>query len=93
MKKAFLFGTAAVFVFIVILPLLSMTLGSFFKDGAFTLSNYVEVFNTRSLSLLLNSIGIAFAVGFISTLTGGFLAFFAAKTDLPFVNRFKLIYL
>lgn len=70
-----------------------MTLGSFFKNGTFTFANYVEVFNSRSFSLLLNSIAIALSVSLISTLVGGFLAFFSTKTDLPFINRLKLIYL
>jgi ABC-type Fe3+ transport system permease subunit len=70
-----------------------MILSSFIKEGSFSLGNYIEALNKKSFSLLLNSIGIAVTVSVFSTLTGGFLAFFSTKTDLPFVKPLKLIYL
>jgi len=42
---------------------------------------------------LLKSLELSFFVGLISTLFGGFFAFFLTKTNLPFRNFFKLLFL
>ncbi len=93
MKKALYFLTASLFIFLVILPLFMIVFDSFFKDGIFTLESYYEILNQKTLLLLLKSLGLAFLVSLISTIVGGFFAFFLAKTDLPFKNFFKLTFL
>ena len=93
MKKLLYFFTTLTFTFLVIFPLFTIVFDSFFKDDIFTLANYFEIFNKRTLHLLLKSLELAFLVSFISTLLGGFFAFFLTKTDLFARNFFKLIFL
>ena len=76
-----------------VLPLLNIFFDSFFKEGVFGLANYVEVLNKKTLMLLLKSLELAFYVATMATLLGGFFAFFLTKTNLPFKNLFKLLFL
>ena len=80
-------------MFLVVLPLLNIFFDSFFKEGVFGLGNYVEVLNKKTLMLLLKSLELAFYVATMATLLGGFFAFFLTKTNLPFKNFFKLLFL
>ncbi len=93
MKKTIYIITIFAFLFLVIFPLLTMVVSSFFKNGNFTLEHYLYVLNKGTLFLLLKSIGLAFAVALIATLIGGFFAFTLTKTNLPMKNIFKLIFL
>ena len=85
--------TITIFLFLVVLPLLNILFDSFFKEGVFGLVNYLEVFNQKTLKLLLKSLELAFFVATISTVIGGFFAFFLTKTNLPFKDIFKLLFL
>jgi len=80
-------------LFLVVLPLLNILFDSFFKEGIFGLANYLEIFNKKTLILLVKSLELAFFVSTISTVIGGFFAFFLTKTNLPFKNFFKLFFL
>ena len=93
MKKALYFLTAFLFGFLVLLPLFSILLDSFFKESVFTLENYYQIANKKTMLLLFKSLMLAFLVSFISTVLGGFFAFFLTKTNLPSKNIFKLILL
>jgi len=75
------------------MPLLNILFDSFFKDGVFGVTNYLEIFNKKTLILLLKSLELGFFVATISTLIGGFFALFLTKTDLPFKNIFKVLFL
>jgi len=92
-KTKFYTLTITIFLFLVALPLLNILYDSFFKEGVFGLSNYLEIFNQKTLLLLLKSLKLAFIVAIISTIIGGFFAFFLTKTNLPFKNIFKLLFL
>jgi ABC-type Fe3+ transport system permease subunit len=92
-KKVLYLLTAFLFIFLVILPLFMIVFDSFFKDGIFTFESYYEILNQKTVLLLLKSLGLAFLVSLISTIIGGFFAFFLTKTDLPLKNLFKLIFL
>ncbi len=87
MKKALYILTAFLFLFLVILPLFSIIVDSF------TFENYYEIVNKRTLFLLGKSLGLAFLVSLVSTIVGGFFAFFVTKTNLWFKNFFKLAFL
>ena len=91
MKKFIYLFTILLFLLLVILPLFSIVFGSFIKNGSFTLENYFDIFNKRTLFLLSRSAGLAFSVAVLSTLIGGFFAFVLTKTNLPFKKFFKLI--
>jgi len=52
-------------------------------------SNYLEVFQKKSLILLFKSLFISFVVAFSSTLLGSFFAYVLTKTDLMFKNILK----
>jgi ABC-type Fe3+ transport system permease subunit len=93
MKRAIFIATAVVFLGAVILPLVSIVFSSLFPNGTFSLDNYSLIANVNTLKLALKSVGLAFIVAFLSTLTGGFFAFTLTKTNLPMKNIFKLVFL
>ncbi len=93
MKKSLYFLTITAFLFLVIVPLFSVVVGSFANNGDVSFKNYFQIFNYKNFSLLLKTVGIAFCVSIISTLNGGFFAFVLTKTDLPLKNLFKLVLL
>jgi ABC-type Fe3+ transport system permease subunit len=78
---------------LVVLPLLNIFFDSFFKEGVFGFANYLEIFNEKTFMLLLKSLELAFLVAMLSTVIGAFFAFFLTKTNLPFKNLFKLLFL
>jgi len=93
MKKTIYTFTVLSFLILVILPLFTMVLSSFVKNGVFTLEHYIYILNSSTVFLLLKSVGIAFSVAAISTLVGGFFAFTTTKTNLPLKAVFKLVFL
>ncbi len=93
MKKTIYFSAIAAFLFFVILPLLTVVSGSFFKGGLFTFENYLDILNVSTFRLLLKSVIIAFSAALIATLGGGFFAFTLSKTNLSLRGFFKLFFL
>ena len=93
MKKPLYIITISAFVFLVVLPLLTMFVSAFVNNGILTLEHYSEILNKSTLFLLLKSAGLAFIVAMISTMIGGFFAFILTKTNLPLRNGFKLVLL
>jgi ABC-type Fe3+ transport system permease subunit len=83
----------ASFLFLVVIPLFAMVVGTFVNNGIFTLDRYLNILNKDTLFLLFISVGLAFIVASFSTLLGGFFAFTFTKTNLPMKNVFKLIFL
>lgn len=83
MKKVLYILTTFLFLFLVILPLLSIILDSF------SFENYSKIANKRTLFLLGKSLGLAFLVSLISTIVGGFSAFY--NYDLAIANSMILI--
>ena len=84
----------ALFAFAVILPLLSIFVDSFVDEkSGFTLANYEQIFDSKTLFLLLSSLKLAFWVSSIATLLGGFFAFVLTKTDLPLRGLFRFLFL
>ncbi len=55
MKKALYFLTAFLFGFLVLMPLFSILLDSFFKEDVFTLENYYQIANKKTILLLFKS--------------------------------------
>lgn len=93
MKKITYTITIAAFLFFIVSPLFVMVVNTFVNNGVFTLEHYLNILNKSTLFLLLKSVGLAFAVALLSTLTGGFFAFTITKTNLPMKNFFKLVFL
>jgi len=62
-----------------------MITGSFVRDGELTLASYADVLmESRSLILLLRSLGIAAGVAGVATLIGVPVALLLERTDVPF---------
>ena len=93
MKKYLYLITSVLFFLVVLLPILSVFISSFVKNGSLSLENYSEIFQGRTLTLFLTSIVMAGTVSFVSTVIGGAAAFILTKTDLPFKNVFKITFL
>lgn len=93
MKKTIYFIITGLFLLVVILPLLTVIISSFTKNSNFSLENYVEIFQPKTLQLLLSSVTLAGIIAITTTIIGGVFAFFLTKTDLPFRNIFKLAFL
>jgi len=93
MKKYLYFITIVLFFLAVLLPILSIFASSFVKNSSFSFENYSEIFKGRTLTLLLTSIVMAGTISFISTVIGGVAAFLLTKTDFPFKNIFKIVFL
>jgi len=93
MKKYIYFFTIVLFFLGVLLPVLSVFANSFIKFGGFSLENYSEIFKEKTLTLLLTSVIMAATISFISTVTGGVVAFLLSKTNFPFKNIFKITFL
>ena len=93
MKKLLYIIVIALFFFLVLAPLLSIFIGSFIKNGHFSIENYARIFTGKTLNLLLFSILLAATVSLASTTIGGLIAFFVVKTDVTFRNSFKFLLL
>jgi len=93
MKKYLYLITIVLFFLAVLLPILSIFTSSFVKNSSFSLENYSEIFEGRTLTLLLTSIFMAGTISLISTVIGGVVAFLLTKTDFPFKSIFKIIFL
>ena len=91
----------AVLLLIVVVPIATLTFGSFWSDspvspiGHLTLTNWSEAFNITIPQtvprLFLNSILFAFLVAFLSVLLGTTMAFLVERTDLPYGQFFENI--
>lgn len=66
---------------------------SFSDEGQFTLKYYETLFSKEKLLLLWNSCVHAALIAAIATLLGGIIGWLIAKTDVPFANIFKLLFL
>ena len=83
-----------VLVVVVAIPVLLIFWTALFVDGQFNLKDIVKVLSEPdTYEALKNSIVIAVGVTFFSTIIGVFFAWLVSRTDLPFKNTMKLLFL
>jgi ABC-type Fe3+ transport system permease subunit len=87
----FLFWVVFVsFIFFIALPVI-FTIGKAILN--FDVVDYDGIFNNELLLLLLNSVLISICAATLSTVIGTLFGFLIYKTNIPFTNFFKLIFL
>lgn len=88
--KLFLFGITLAVIYLTVVPLGVMILGSF-QSGlpgtwtAVTLDNYIRAFSERSLyRAIVNAVTYSLGAGVLSFSLGTFMAWLTERTDVPF---------
>ena len=77
-------GAAIFLIFLMLLPLTTIFVTSFFGERGFTLGNYLEVFTEEAfLKAIWNTLVISFWVGVLAVLIGSLLGWLVTRTDLP----------
>ncbi len=90
----FLWGAVLVIAVAGLLPMISMVAQSLFAEGKPTFSAFESLFHSlRHWSLLLNSLGLAFAVSATTVAVGVPIGLFFGKSDLPGTRPMCLLYL
>jgi iron(III) transport system permease protein len=85
-------GAAVFVVFLMLLPLGSIFVSSFYTEAGFTLRNYLEVFTERAyLKAIWNTLIISFWVGVLAVLIGSLLAWLVTRTDLPWKRTIRAL--
>lgn len=93
MKKVILLFSITLFV-IGGMPVATMFLSSFIKEGSLSVSNYSLLFNdSQKLLLLINSLSLGFLTVIIANVIGIPVAFILARTNLVFKNILKICFL
>jgi len=87
-KRLFYFVIYFLFIIFVIIPLAYSLLIIFFEKNQS--GDFLLLFSTDTLTLLVKSIGIATAVAVLSTFFGTILGFILYKTKIAFTGFFKL---
>lgn len=83
-----------ILVVIVAVPVLLIFLTAFFENGKFNIAGVVKVLSDpNTYNALLNSFIIAAGTTLLSTVVGTFFAWLVARTDLPFKNTMKALFL
>lgn len=83
-----------ILVVTVVIPVILIFYNAFFIEGQFNLKDVVKVLSVRdTYEALWNSVKIAIGVTFFSTIIGVFFAWLVSRTDLPFKNTMKLLFL
>ncbi len=78
----------------VVIPVILIFYNAFFIEGVFNLKDVVKVLSKQdTYEALWNSVQIAIGVTFFSTIIGVFFAWLVSRTDLPFKNTMKLLFL
>lgn len=92
--EAVLIFSILVLVVIVAVPVIMIFLTAFFKDGHFNLAGVTEILRQKdTFEALKNSLLIALGVTICSTIIGVFFAWLVARTDIPWKNGLKVMFL
>jgi iron(III) transport system permease protein len=88
-------GSATIILLIIVaFPLLLLLIKSFEYEGAFSLKNYLLAFGSaRNYFALWNTIKLGIATTVLSVLIGAPLAWLVVRTNLPFRNIFRTLFL
>ena len=77
-------GTVAVLAFSVVYPSIMLIINSFRVDGSFGLSNYLAIFQDKSIvKSMINSMKVVIPSTIFATIIGVFLAWAVVRTDVP----------
>ena len=88
-----LFLSILILVVIVAIPVLLIFWNAFIVDGQFNAKDVVKILSQPdTYEALKNSIIIAVGVTFLSTIIGVFFAWLVSRTDLPFKETMKLLF-
>ncbi|HQJ22951.1 MAG TPA: iron ABC transporter permease [Rectinema sp.] len=83
-----------VLVVFVAIPVILIFITAFFENGKFNIAGVVKILSDPdTYSALLNSVIIALGTTLLSTILGTFFAWLVARTDLPFKNAMKALFL
>jgi len=94
MAEVLLVLSVLILVVVVAIPVLLIFWTALFVDGQFNVNDIVKVLSEQdTYEALKNSIVIAVGVTFFSTVIGVFFAWLVSRTDLPFKNTMKLLFL
>lgn len=92
--EVILFFSIAILVIFVAFPVLLILTNALFGGGSFNVKDIVKVFsNPDTYHALLNSLIIAGGTTILSTIIGTFFAWLVTRTDLPFKNIMKVVFL
>ena len=83
-----------ILVVVVAIPVLLIFWTSFFVNGSFNAGDIMDILRQRdTYEALKNSLIIAFGTTIFSTIIGVFFAWLVSRTDLPFKETMKLLFL
>ena len=83
-----------VLVVVVAVPILLILWNAFVVDGGLNIAGVIQVLSQPDVfQAVVNSLVIAFAVTVVSTILGVFFAWLVSRTDLPFKETMKLLFL
>ena len=82
-----------ILVVVVAIPVLLIFWNAFMVNGKFNLADVIKIISQpETYQALLNSIYIALGVTFFSTIIGVFFAWLVSRTDLPFKEGMKVMF-
>lgn len=83
-----------ILVIVVAIPVLLIFWNAFMVDGKFNLADVIKIVSEpETYQALMNSIYIAIGVTFFSTIIGVFFAWLVSRTDLPFKETMKIMFI
>jgi len=89
-----LYLSVVILVVVVAIPVLLIFWNAFVVDGEVRIGKLIEVCSRPdTFEALMNSLAIAGGVTVFSTIIGVFFAWLVSRTDLPFKNTMKLLFL
>ena len=93
-SKIVLLFSILILVVIVAVPVLLILITAFFENGKFNIAGVAKILSDPdTYQALLNSLVIAAGTTVVSTIMGTFFAWLVARTDLPFKNTMKALFL
>ena len=89
-----LFLSIAILVVVVAVPVLLIFFNAFWVNGQFNLADVIKVLGQQeTYQALLNSLFLAAGVTVTGTIVGTFFAWLVTRTDLPFKETMKVLFL
>jgi iron(III) transport system permease protein len=78
---------------LVLYPVAGLVGSSFFGDSGFTLANYTELFSSRFLKIMVNTVTLGLGSAILATAAGTIFAWLCVCTDLPFRKIFTIFHI
>ena len=93
LPRFFIYTVITLFCVVVLFPICFMVVSPFWAEQTVSLDRVAGLFNSRQMSLALNSVTLAGGTAFFSLVIGMPFAFLCFKTDLRGRNLFGWIYI